>query len=139
MLLLDTHAWVWIVEGDTQRIGRRAQQALTKAETADGIRISPVSIFEVTALCASGRLRLAGPAEGWVRQALSANGVRLAEMTPAVSIDAGGIPRAALADPMDRLLVATARQLGATLLTADTLILAYAQRTGDVRVQNAAL
>jgi len=60
-------------------------------------------------------------------------------MTPTIAIDAGAIPRTALPDPIDRLLVATARQLDATLITADSGILAYASRTGDVRVHDAGI
>ncbi len=137
MLLLDTHAWVWSVEGDARRIGRRARQLLSRAERADRIRVSPASIFEVTALHVSGRLRLTISAERWVHDALDLAGVRLAELTAAIALDAGSIPRPALADPLDRLLVATARQLGATFLTADAAILAYASATGSVRVHDA--
>jgi PIN domain nuclease of toxin-antitoxin system len=54
-------------------------------------------------------------------------------------MDAGTMPRTALADPMDRLLVATARQLDATLLTGDARILSYARDTGNARVQDAGL
>ena len=66
------------------------------------------------------------------------SGVRLAELTRGVAVDAGFIPCAALADPLDRLIVATARQLDATLLTADSSILEYAKHTGNVRVQKLA-
>ena len=135
MLLLDTHTWVWSVDGDTRRIGRRARQALSRAASADGIRISPVSVFEIAALSTSGRLRLASPAEPWVREARAASGVRIAEVTPAIAADGGGIPRSALTDPLDRLLVATARQLGATSLTADEPIRASAARTNNVRAE----
>ena len=40
------------------------------------------------------------------------------------------------ADPLDRLIVATARELGATLLSADSAILEYAAHSGNVRVQD---
>jgi PIN domain nuclease of toxin-antitoxin system len=60
-------------------------------------------------------------------------------LSPAVAIDAGHIPRDALADPVDRLLVATARRLDATLLTGDERILTYASSTGNVRVHDARL
>ena len=56
---------------------------------------------------------------------------------PSIAIDAGSIPRDALADPLDRLLVATARRLDATFLTGDRRILEYAASTGNVRVQDA--
>lgn len=138
MVLLDTHAWIWSVEGDTRRIGRRARALLTRAEGQDRIRVSAVSIFEIMALATSGRLGLSRPAEGWIRDSLGTAGVRLAELTPAVAIDAGAIPRGALADPLDRLLVATARQLEATLLTSDAHILAYAAATRNLRVHDAA-
>ena len=62
--------------------------------------------------------------------------VRIAEVTSEAAVDAGDIPRTALADPLDRLLVATARQLDAMLVTADRAILHYV-RGGHVRVQDA--
>ena len=139
MLLLDTHAWIWSVEGDARRLGRRARTLVAKADEQDRIRVSTASIFEVTALHTAGRLHLSAGVESWLREALAAGGTRLAEITPTIAIDAGTIPRTALADPLDRLIVATARQLDATLLTADAQILRYASRTGNVRVQAAAV
>lgn len=135
MLLLDTHTWIWAVEGDA-RIGRRTRRLLTRAHADGSLRLSPASVFEIVALCTQGRLRLSHPPEEWIRQSLDVSGVRLAELSAAVAVDAGYIPRAALADPLDRLLVATARRLDATLLTGDAAILAYAQQTGNVRVRD---
>lgn len=137
MLLLDTHAWLWSVEAETRRIGRRARQLLSRAESQDAIRVSPVSLFEVAALHYAGRLRLPLPPEQWIRESLDVAAIRLAELSPAIAMDAGALPRESLPDPLDRLLVATARQLGATLLTADTRIVSYASTTGMVRVHDA--
>lgn len=139
MVLLDTHVWLWSVDGDTRRIGRRTRKLLERAESQDAIRISPVTLFEVSALHALGRVRLARPAEEWIDEALEAAGVRIAELSPAVAIEAGVLPRSALADPLDRLLVATARRLDATFLTSDTRILEYAASSGNVRSQDASL
>jgi PIN domain nuclease of toxin-antitoxin system len=137
MLLLDTHVWVWSVDGDARRIGRRTRQSLRRAESHEAIRISPASLFELTALHTLGRIRLSGPIEQWIDEALDAAGIRIAELSPAIAIDAGFIPRTALADPLDRLLLATARRLEATLLTGDARILEYAASTGNVRAQDA--
>lgn len=137
MLLLDTHVWIWSLEGDVRRVGRRARSLLSRAEAQDKIRISPVTLFEVMALHTVGRLQLTRPADEWIRQAMEFAPVRIAELTPAIAMDAGRIPREVLADPMDRLLVATAREREATLLTADTRILNYAARSRTVRVQDA--
>ena len=126
------------MDGAERRIGRRSRQLLLKAESRDAIRVSPASIFELTALHTVGRLRLSRPPEQWIRESLQASGARIAELTAAVAIDAGTIPRSALADPLDRLLVATARQIGATLLTSDSQILTYASATRNLRVHDAA-
>jgi PIN domain nuclease of toxin-antitoxin system len=137
VLLLDTHVWLWSVNGDARRIGRRTRQVLQRAEAREAIRISPASLFELTALHTLGRVRLSRPLEQWIGEALEVAGVRIAELSPSVAIDAGCIPRGALADPLDRLLVATARRLDATFLTADARILHYAAATRNVQVQDA--
>jgi PIN domain nuclease of toxin-antitoxin system len=135
VFLLDTHIWIWLGEGDDRRIGPRTRQRLSRAESDGLIRVSPISLFEITVLHATDKLRLNRPLEQWIRDAFELSSYRLAELTAAVAIDAGFIPRAALADPADRMLVATARQLDATLVTSDRAILRYAD-DGHVRVHD---
>jgi PIN domain nuclease of toxin-antitoxin system len=137
VLLLDTHAWVWCVAGDARRLGRRARQLIARAAADDDVRISAASVFEVTALHTAGRLRLARSPAQWVRDALDAAGLRLAPVSADIAMDAGSIPRDALADPLDRILVATARQLDASFVTADARILEFAGRTRAVHVHDA--
>ncbi len=137
MLLLDTHVWVWAVEGDERRLGRRTRSLLTTSEARGTIRISPMSVFEIVALHTLGRLILSRTPERWIREALDSAGIRLAELSIEAAVDAGHISRDALADPIDRLLVATARQLDAVLVTADAKILAYASSNRNVHLQDA--
>jgi len=137
VILLDTHVWLWSGDGDISKIGRRTRQMLARAESREAIRVSPVTLFEIAALHSLGRLRLSRPLEAWIDEALGAAGVRIAELSPAVAVDAGGLSRTALADPLDRLLVATARRLDATFLTCDARILDYAASTRNVRVHDA--
>ena len=135
MLLLDTQLWIWSVEGDTRRISGRTRRLLQPAASGDSLRISPVSLFEVTYLHVSGRLRLTRSLEQWIGDAMTLSGVRVTELSTAVAIDAGYIPRTALTDPIDRLIVATARHLDAVLVTADRAILEYGG-LGHVRVHD---
>lgn len=136
MLLLDTHAWIWVSDGDARRVGRRARAAIDKAAARDALRVSVVSLFEIVALHVAGRLRFSRSVERWLDEAQAMAGIRTTEIARAIAVDAGFIPRDALPDPADRLIVATARDLDATLLTGDETILAYAKRTGNVRVQD---
>ena len=137
LVLLDTHVWIWSAAGDRGRIGRRALRLIARAANLDAIRVSPASVFEVTALCTAGRLRLSSLPGDWIRQALSTAGLRLATLSTEVAVDAGSIPRTVISDPLDRIIVATARSLDATLLTCDMQILECARTTGNVRARNA--
>ena len=137
MLLLDTHVWIWSVEGNQRRIGRRARRLMTHAEAQGSLRVSTATVFEVMALVAAGRLKLSRSPEQWIRDGLASPGVRVADVSLDIAVDAGSIPRLALADPLDRFLVATARKLDATLMTADAQVLAYAAATDRVRVVDA--
>jgi PIN domain nuclease of toxin-antitoxin system len=136
LLVLDTHVWVWAVSGDTRRLGRRSRTLLTRAESQHALRISTATIFEVAALHTSGRLRLGRSLEQWIDEALARPALRVSPVPAAVAIDAGTIPRTALPDPLDRVLVATARHLDATLVTSDRTILDYASSTRNVRVHD---
>lgn len=104
MILLDTHVCVWAVQGETRRLGRRTRQLLARAERQAVVRISPASIFEVSALHTLGRLRVTRPIESWIREAAEASGLRIVPLTPELAVDAGRIGRTALTDPLERIL-----------------------------------
>lgn len=137
MLLLDTHILIWSVSGNERRLGRRTRSLLTRAESRGELRVSALTLFEITALHTLGRLTLRQDAERWIRDALDLTGVRIVELSYDAAIDAGSIPRTALEDPIDRVLVATARQLNATFVTSDAKILNYAADQSDFRPHDA--
>jgi PIN domain nuclease of toxin-antitoxin system len=137
VLLLDTHVLIWSVSGDERRLGRRTRSLLTRAESRGELRVSALTLFEVTALHTLGRLRLRQDAERWLRDTLDLTGVRIVELSFDAAVDAGSIPRTGLEDPIDRLLVATARQVNATFVTSDARILNYATTQSDLRAHDA--
>ncbi|HCV25099.1 MAG TPA: PIN domain nuclease, partial [Candidatus Latescibacteria bacterium] len=61
------------------------------------------------------------------RQALSSPGLSLAPLTPDIALASSRLPGEIHGDPADRMLIATARSLGATLVTRDRRILEYSQ------------
>lgn len=77
---------------------------------------------------AKGRIVLPLDSVGWVRQALRAPGVSLADLTPEIALESSRLPGEFHGDPADRILVATARNLQAALVTSDQPILRYAQK-----------
>jgi PIN domain nuclease of toxin-antitoxin system len=55
-------------------------------------------------------------------------GVRLADLSPELLIASSYLPGKPPKDPMDRIIAATARELGATLITRDRTLLAYGKQ-----------
>jgi PIN domain nuclease of toxin-antitoxin system len=134
-LLLDTHVWIWLMEG-SERLSPAVVQAIEEAGQEGQLRIHPLSVWEVGTLVRKGRLSLSGPVERWVEEALAVDGVTLTPLTASMALESAALPDSFPGDPVDRMLVATARILGATLVTADRRILERAG-TLDVEVMGA--
>lgn len=126
LLLLDTHVWVWLLGGNEPLRTSPARAAIEAAAEPGALRVSIISVWEVGMLESRGRLGFPGGAEAWVRRALAAPGISLAAMTPQVALASTRLPGLLHGDPADRILVATARELGATLVTRDRRIIEYA-------------
>jgi PIN domain nuclease of toxin-antitoxin system len=90
--------------------------------------ISPISGWEIGMLTECGRLQLLITPQRWFATLFKELGVRLAELPPDVLIASSYLPGKPPNDPTDRILAATARELGATLITRDRALLRYAEQ-----------
>ena len=123
MILLDTHIWVYWMNGGG---GISPEQARAIDENADGgIGISPISCWEIALLASRGRLVLKSDASGWIQTALSHPGVVIKQLTPRIAVESTRLPDLEHRDPVDRFLIATSRIHDCPLLTHDRVILNY--------------
>src|SRR5690242_16613486 len=131
-LLLDTHAAVWFFEN--RPVAPAAADAINTA-SRDGtpVLVSPVTALEIGQLASRRRIDLSAAPQRWFRGLLAVSGVQLAELSPDILIASSYLPGTPPRDPMDRILIATARELAATLVTRDRAIIAYGEQ-GHVRV-----
>jgi PIN domain nuclease of toxin-antitoxin system len=136
-VLIDTHIWLWIAAGEPRRVGPRTRRGIERARTRGELYVSVASIFEIAALQVAGRLDLSTTAENWVRDSIETSELKLLELTASIAIDAGAIPAAALSDPCDRFLVASARWHALPFVTRDQRIIEYAGHARTVRVTDA--
>ena len=124
VFLLDTCATVWIANGD--RLREPAASALRNAHGPDArLAVSPMTAWEIAMLAAKGRIALAIGPDVWFERFRALPGVTLAELPISVLIAAAALPGSPPADPVDRILAATARAFGYTLVTRDRHRLAY--------------
>src|ERR1700710_1635612 len=129
-LLLDTHAVIWLFEDKS--LAPKAMSAIDTAYRDDTpLLVSPITAWEIGQLVARNRISLSAAPHRWFARVLATPGMQLAEMSPDILIAASFLPGAPPRDPADRILLATARDLGATLVTRDRAILAYGE-TGQV-------
>jgi PIN domain nuclease of toxin-antitoxin system len=126
-LLLDTCAVIWVAED--QPISERAALALDEAHAADQfVYVSPITAWEVGLLVARGRLTTIIKPQLWFERLLDVPNVRLADMSPDLLISSSFLPGEPPSDPADRIVAATAREYGYTLMTRDRLLLDYAEQ-----------
>ena len=114
-LLLDTHIWLWSLL-EPQRLSRRVSKEL--ADPANQLWLSPISVWETLILCQKGRLVLNEDPPAWIAKAMRASPVAEAPLNTEVAVETAKI-RLPHRDPADHFLVATARVLELTLVTAD--------------------
>lgn len=131
-LLWDTCAAIWIYE--KARLAQSAIEAIGEAHR-QGIPsyISPISAWEIGMLESRGRLQLLIRPERWFANLFDAPGVELADLSPDLLIASSYLPGKPPKDPADRIIAATARDLGATLVTRDRALLDYGKQ-GHVAV-----
>lgn len=114
-----------MVEGDRTALSAPAIEAIERAARGGVVRVSAISVWEVAMLEAKGRINLARPVDDWVHAALHAPGLRLLPLSPEIAIESTRLPGTPHGDPADRILMASARHLGARLATCDRGILDY--------------
>ena len=84
--------------------------------------MSDISLWEVAMLHSLDRIRLALPLREWLSKAVAPPLVRRQGISPAIATEVAALPDSFHGDPADRIILATARVLGATLLTQDQRI-----------------
>jgi PIN domain nuclease of toxin-antitoxin system len=135
LMLFDTHTLVWYVEG-SQRIGATTREAMRLGSPDDRVLVSAITPWEIALLVSKKRLLLSSDVMDWVNEVLAKPGISLVPLEPKIAIASTRLPFDMHPDPADRILVATARRFGATLVTADRALLDLAAQ-GYFKVRDA--
>jgi PIN domain nuclease of toxin-antitoxin system len=118
MIVLDTHVWLWWVNGD-ERLPSSGRRHIEEFSIQQGLVLSSISAWEIFVLEQKKRLRFAESAEAWLRR------VELNPLFRFVPVD-NRIAQMAIqlpqhhADPADRIILATAQALRLPLLSYDS-------------------
>jgi PIN domain nuclease of toxin-antitoxin system len=132
-VLLDTHYWIWMQLGEASHFTERMIAAIRQAAATGSLLVSAISVWELGMLEAKGRIRLKPSCEERVKEALATPGLVLAPLTPEIALESSRLPGPFHGDPTDRVIVATARRMGAQLMTRDRKLIQY-DRRGHVAI-----
>ncbi len=125
--VLDTHVWIWMVNGGPERLLGGATDAIRRAAGESSLGVSAISVWEVAMLESKGRLQLQMDCLEWVAEATRRAGLRILPLSPEIAVASTRLPGDLHGDPSDRIIAATVRHEGAILVTRDRALLAYAE------------
>ena len=125
MLILDTHALYWWANRTPDKLGHRQIDAI---ETANSLAVSSMTCWEMAWLVQHGRIVLKLSVSDWLDQ-IEANGVAIIPVSRAIVERAVFLPEHHK-DPVDRIIIATAVEHRAQLLSVDRRFPDYQELNG---------
>ena len=122
--LLDTHVWVWW-HMQPKSLSGKVRSLIENPERYSEMLLSAISLWEFCKLLEKERIGISCSPEEWLSQALDMPKLRIVPLTPTIAYRSTTLPQPFHDDPPDQIIVATARQENATILTKDRLIRDY--------------
>ncbi len=124
MILLDTHVLLWWVSG-FQKLPSSVLKKIELHKKKQTLAVSAMTFWEVAMLSKKGRLNLRTELKQWISQVTALPFLQIISLDHPTLVQSVLLPEPLHADPADRILIATAQQQGAVLITKDQKILAY--------------
>jgi len=124
MIVLDTHALIWWVDGSCE-LSKAAASAIEHAQAQGGVIVSSITAWEIAMLVDRGRLTLTMDLPSWLSTVSRVSGIRFTPVDNPIAVGSVNLPGEFHKDPADRIIVATARRFSAPLVTHDRRIRSY--------------
>ncbi len=122
--LLDTHVWIWWNMAPA-KLSRKARAAIENTDRYSEMLLSVISTWEFCKINEKGRIGISCDSEEWMAEALQMPKLRLVSLMPSIAYRSTILPQPFHDDWADQIIVATARDENATIITKDQLIRDY--------------
>jgi PIN domain nuclease of toxin-antitoxin system len=124
-ILLDTCAAMYLIANEP--MSEAANAAMDWSVDARlPLRVSLITAWEVGLLAARGRFKSSLSPQRWFERLRGTLGVQVCDLTGEILLGSSFLPGRIHKDPADRIIAATAREFGYTVMTRDRALLAYA-------------
>lgn len=125
--LLDTHVWFWFVNGDLASQFKSIDRQIQDRTNQGCVLVAGISMWEIAMLESKGRIQTPPHCLGWIKRALDAPGIELEDLTPEVAVASTRLPGTPPRDPSDRVILASAMDIGAILVSRDREMISYCE------------
>jgi PIN domain nuclease of toxin-antitoxin system len=122
--LLDTHTWIWW-HMRPENLSEKVSSLIGDTSNYSELLLSAISPWEFSKLLEKGRIGISYDPEDWIGSALDMPRLRLVPLSPVIAYRSTILPRPFHSDPADQIIVATAREENAIILSKDERILSY--------------
>lgn len=130
-ILLDTHVLLWSLL-EPSEISRGVKQQISLAQNNNRLLLCSISLWEIAMLNFKKRINIYEPTKEFLKSVTSVRGLSTKDISPEIAAESVLLMDDFHGDPVDRIIVATAKIYGATLLTRDKKILDWA-KSGHIR------
>lgn len=125
-LVLDTHVFLWSIL-QPEELSEQIKHRINLAQENSQLFLSSISLWEIAMLNFKKRINVYEPIKDFLNSITNINGLSIKDISPEVAAESVSLMDDFHGDPADRIIVATAKCLGATLLTRDQKILSWAK------------
>lgn len=126
MILLDTQVIIWWLD-NPKKIPVKVQKVIEKEKTQGILAISSISIWEIYLKIKKGKLKLISDVDSWLEKIENLPFINFIPVNNKIAAKSVNLPGKFHDDPADRIIVATARETGAVLITSDEKIRKYSE------------
>jgi len=126
LVMLDTHILLWLIL-DPLKISDKARDLIKLAEENNQLMISSISLWEISVLQSKRRINIYEPLGDFLRSIVDMNGLSVKDISPEMLVEHSMLFDDFHKDPVDRIIVATTKLFGATLVTRDQKILDWSK------------
>jgi PIN domain nuclease of toxin-antitoxin system len=131
--LLDTHVWFWLLGATEKTLDATSRELLETASQQRRLFLSAISVWEAAQKARGNKPPITVRVEDLLAASVDDGSIQLLPLSVEVLIGSHRLPGEIHGDPADRMLVATARLQGLTLVTHDTGLRQYAKQ-GHMKV-----
>lgn len=126
MIVIDTHVIIWWMKNPSE-LSTKARKEIAISEKKKEIFISTISAWEIALLVKKGKINLGIDVDKWIELLTRIPAIHFIHVDNEIAVKSVYLPNYPNKDPADRIIVATALNLGAKLITSDRRILSYSK------------